>query len=374
MDPAGDLFEKLGLMSSGSAAVCAVGGLVWVGAASYELYGLLKRDRWAAVRTSRFAWVRWQYKKGYIYAFARKLDRAVAGLEPVGEATACYPGGEALVDRILREGPDTFQKKQTNRRQIHSLLECVVTLLPAGATELVLDLGAGKALLTRAVYEALGRRVPVAALDCRKVSQYDRLYDPTAPAATGEAPYTRIVTDVRKMTERELPIQGVTSGSAVCISKHLCGGATCESLKAVCSPPLAGAVGACCIAPCCHQKTKKRDYCNAAFLAKHGFGKEHVGLRGGTQDNDYRTLLWLIQISKAPNPASWEHRKRVMVEILGVKRCQNLGVKARRLFEEGRLEYLRTRGFDAKLVRYCDAATTPDNLAIVARRSAPLVT
>ena len=42
--------------------------------------------------------------------------------------------------------------------------------------------------------------------------------------------------------------------------------------------------------------------------------------------------------------------------------------KARRLLEEGRLRYLRDHGFEATLVRYVEAATTPDNLAIVARR------
>ena len=59
-----------------------------------------------------------------------------------------------------------------------------------------------------------------------------------------------------------------------------------------------------------------------------------------------------------------------MTTILGFDRCRDLGLKARRLLEEGRLRYLRDRGFSAALVRYVDAATTPDNLAIVAVRAA----
>jgi len=101
-----------------------------------------------------------------------------------------------------------------------------------------------------------------------------------------------------------------------------------------------------------------------------GFCREHVGLRGGAQDNDFRTLLWLIQFSKSADPSAWEHRRRVMTQILGFRRCRDLGLKARRLLEEGRLRYLRDRGFEAELVRYVDAATTPDNLAIVAIRRA----
>ena len=53
---------------------------------------------------------------------------------------------------------------------------------------------------------------------------------------------------------------------------------------------------------------------------------------------------------------------------MGFDRCRDLGLKARRLLEEGRLRYLRDHGFEATLVRYVEAATTPDNLAIVARR------
>lgn len=57
-----------------------------------------------------------------------------------------------------------------------------------------------------------------------------------------------------------------------------------------------------------------------------------------------------------------------MTRILGFARCRELGLKARRLLEEGRLRYLRDRGFEAKLVRYVDGGVTPDNLAIVAVR------
>ena len=50
-------------------------------------------------------------------------------------------------------------------------------------------------------------------------------------------------------------------------------------------------------------------------------------------------------------------------------RVKELGRKARRLLEEGRMRYLRERGFDARLVRYCGADVTSDNLAIIAQRS-----
>ena len=44
----------------------------------------------------------------------------------------------------------------------------------------------------------------------------------------------------------------------IALSKHLCGGATDCILRSLCSEPLEDYVGAACIAPCCHQKIRKK--------------------------------------------------------------------------------------------------------------------
>ena len=204
------------------------------------------------------------------------------------------------------------RKKPTNRAQIESLLSCVCGLVPRirqrGATPLVLDLGAGKALLTRAVYEALGRCVATVALDCRDGGAgRDRFYDPPAagkaeprrrvrrpPAAPepgggggpfslgseegsssssitssggcsgaqAEAAYLRVVADVnngRQLNARmKEPLTHTSSEGIIALSKHLCGGATDCILRSLCSEPLEDYVGAACIAPCCHQKIRKK--------------------------------------------------------------------------------------------------------------------
>lgn len=325
-------------------------------AAGVSSWLLLRRDRWRAIRCHRWAIVRWQYKRFAAYGFARRLDAAVAALPPPRDGTRdAWPA--AVVDAVLRDGPATYQRKETHRLQVRALVARVAALAPRA----VVDLGAGKALLSRCVYEALGRRVPVVALDRRRVTAHDAFYDPTSFRA-GDARYDRVVADVSDFEDSIGGADGV-----VCVSKHLCGAATDAALAGVCG---AFAVRACVLAPCCHQKAKKKDYANLAYLEALGFCREHVGLRGGTQDNDFRTLLWLIQFSKSADPLAWEHRRRVMTQILGFRRCRDLGLKARRLLEEGRLRYLRDRGFEAELVRYVDAATTPDNLAIVAVRRA----
>jgi hypothetical protein len=144
-------------------------------------------------------------------------------------------------------------------------MECACGLVPRlvarGATPLVLDLGAGKALLTRAVYEALGRKVAAVALDCRDGgSGRDLFYDPEpcagsagafltpgAPSAAEvgghhygrglgpqDASYLRVVADVgnsRQLNARmKEPLTQTSKGGIVALSKHLCGGFTDCSL------------------------------------------------------------------------------------------------------------------------------------------------
>ena len=223
----------------------------------------------------------------------------------------------------------------------------------------MLDLGAGKALLTRAVYEANARRVAVIALDVRREKNRDRFYDPpTAGSLPTDAGFTRTVGDTRDLSRLKLP-EATRGGGVVALAKHLCGGATDGSLEALCRPPLTEFVGACCVAPCCHQKTRLEDYCNRPFLEAVGFGSR----------DDWRTLMMLLQISRATELREFEYRKSYLLALVGFRRAKRLGVIARRLLEEGRLRYLRERGgFTASLVRYVDAEVTPDNLAIVAMR------
>jgi hypothetical protein len=286
----------------------------------------------------------------------------------------------------------------TPATQIESLVQRVcelVRVVAAQATSgtpdvtpplapLVLDLGAGKALFTRAVYEALGRRVAVVALDCRDGSDgHDLFYDPPPPhealsesSRSTAALYTRVVADLgkhgqlAKSMKEPLRAAGATRNSVVAVTKHLCGGFTDSTLMELCTPPLNDFVGAACLAPCCHQKILKKEYCNMPFLIAAGFCSTHTGVRGGDQDIDFRTLGMLIQMSRATSLQEWEYAKSPLLQLLGFERVRSLGRKSRRLLEEGRMRYLRDRGFDARLVRYCDEATTSDNLAIICTKRA----
>lgn len=342
----------------------------------------LKRDRWIVIRTHQWSYIRKVNQSLCIYHFAWKVDRAYNGLPLPKDALELYPNGETILDDILKDGPQTFQAKPTNRIQIESLMNCVCAqLVPEiqneGAEPLVLDIGAGKALFTRAVYEALGRKVPVVALDSRRQHAKDLFYDPVAPVTAGgdndDAPYTRVVADVRYLAAKTMrPLSaGASKGSVISITKHLCGGATDASIMAICAPPLNEYIGACCFAPCCHQKTKRNQYCNMAYLQSLGFCQTHTGLnKGEIQDPDFKTFGMLICMSRVTDLLDFEYSKSTLLHLLGFQRARDLGRKARRLLEEGRMRYLRDHGsfVDVHLVRYCEESITGDNLAIIARR------
>jgi hypothetical protein len=334
-------------------------------------YFQFRRDRWAVVRTHRWAVVRHIYQGLSIYHFAWRLDNAYNMLPVAEDALELYPSGSDVLDKIIKAGPQTFQSKPTNRVQIESLMDCVCRLVPGiretGATPMVLDIGAGKALFTRAVYEALDRKVATVALDSRRQHEKDQFYDPTLTSAE-DASYTRIVADVRYLAAKTIRPLRDAKGGVISITKHLCGGATDRSLMALCAPPLDVFVGACCFAPCCHQKTKREQYCNMPYLESLGFCQTHIGLRGGVQDPDFKTFGKLICISRVTDLRDFEYSKSTLLKLLGFRRASQLGRKARRLFEEGRIQYLREHGFDAHLVRYCDESITGDNLAIIAKK------
>jgi hypothetical protein len=91
-----------------------------LGAALLLTAGLLRRDRCAALRCHRWAFVRWQFQAASILHFAWRLDRACAQLPPPVDAVGLFAGGARVLDEILASGPDTYQKKPTNRIQIES--------------------------------------------------------------------------------------------------------------------------------------------------------------------------------------------------------------------------------------------------------------
>jgi len=285
-----------------------------------------------------------------ILDFTARVAR-VAGQLPTGGPLPSTRDSEPLIRKLIAAQTLTFQSKATNVAQLKSLLSCVEELVTNRPSSIVLDLGAGKALFTRSVYEMLQRQVPVVALDNRAVRSGDPFYDPV-DVKDGEAPYTRLVAEVQDMQwsqRKEL------QGEVVAVTKHLCGGFTDASLVRVCEGLQLQSV---CMAPCCHQKLTLPEYCNHPYLKETGFETER----------EFKDLLFLIQLSKHSELKDNEYRNRSICDLLPFAEIKALGCLARRLLEEGRACYLRDRGFDVEVRRYISNDVTPDNLVIMARK------
>jgi tRNA:m4X modification enzyme len=200
------------------------------------------------------------------------------------------------------------------------------------------------------------------------------MYDPPRLHTTSTykgAPFIRLVADVRNLAESTSSL--LHGSGTVVMTKHLCGGATDRALIALCTEPLHFNVSACCFAPCCHEKTKRDEYCNLPFLESLGFCQTHVGVRGIVQDIDWKTFGMLISMSKGGLrdggvTVGGEYKNSRLRQMLGIKRAEDLGFKVRRLLEEGRLRYLQQHGFEASLLKYCENTVTGDNLVIIARK------
>ncbi|CAE8614924.1 unnamed protein product [Polarella glacialis] len=241
--------------------------------------------------------------QGWIKAFAAKIIRAASSLS-TGDACSVAEGSETLLRRLLAAQKDLVGAAD-------------------GDETSVLDLGAGKALFTRALYESFGRRVPVIALDVLDLrdSRKDSFFDP-AEVRLGEAPYTRIVTDLRTPQWVEGP---ELKGPIVAVTKHLCGGATDAAL--VQEGTLHGSV----LPP------ETQLDCNKAYLEEIGFATAR----------DFRWLLKLLQISCHKTLKEFEYRNHAILQAaLPFEEVKQLGRCARRVVEEGRARYLRDRGFD----------------------------
>ena len=208
----------------------------------------------------------------------------------------------------------------------------------------------------------------VVAYDSRPGSKKDEFYDPLPPTAS----YVRVVADVKDVASAVLAVLP-PAGSAVAVTKHLCGGASDSSLLSLLSLPLSERIGAVLLAPCCHQKTRRGEYSNLPYLRSLGFCESHVGVRGRAQDSDWTAMLKLISMSKntkKSNLESFEYSKSPILKLLGFARCRALGRMARRVLEEGRRRRLVEGGFgDARVVEYVNEGVTGDNLAIVGTKS-----
>ena len=196
----------------------------------------------------------------------------------------------------------------------------------------------------------------------------------------------------------------VSGRDVVVLGKHLCGAATDLALRCLLETepePGFDAAGVA-IATCCHHRCEWRSYVNRGFfrrmgfdgddfakLAKlsswacldHGHGEgEHAGSRedaNETRDVGVGRDATRVGAKRAKTNETNAETERgdrdddedETVDEMTKGEKIRLGRMIKSLVDQGRLEYLRSRGMEGRVVGYVEPTTSPENRLLVARAS-----
>ena len=217
----------------------------------------------------------------------------------------------------------------------------------------------------------------------------------------GQGPsFQRYRIDIRDLHLPELPAisQVEPRPHIVIISKHLCGSATDLALRcARHAHQVNGQVRAVIIALCCHHRVVWNDYVGKRFFHRTNLtSKDFSVIRAltswCTSENRHRlpeeakratigkSSLLIIHssysshvlnldgivfeiTSTTPNERSRYSKQRLFT----IEQQEQIGLKAKRLLDWGRLEYMQNHGFEAYLQVYASKSITLENIALIAR-------
>ncbi|XP_001358902.2 tRNA:m(4)X modification enzyme TRM13 homolog [Drosophila pseudoobscura] len=174
----------------------------------------------------------------------------------------------------------------------------------------------------------------------------------------------RIRADIGDLKISALPELKQTKRN-VALSKHLCGAATDLTLRCVLAHRTAP-TDYILIALCCHHRCSWRSYVGQTWLQAAGLGHR-----------EFAIITKMVSWAVCGTGVSRERRKAMAEahEELGEPPTQRLtreqreqiGYQCKRVLDQGRLEHLRSNGFDASLKFYVPREITLENVVLIAK-------
>ncbi|CAD5230768.1 unnamed protein product [Bursaphelenchus xylophilus] len=252
----------------------------------------------------------------------------------------------------IREAADVLNdKKKLHLRQIDSIIGCLSrhSLLENVDSECLIDLGSGKA---RLVYW-MSKKFPKT-----KYLLVDRMgarnkFDRKAIKEDDSLQIERLRCSVEHLKLGQVPSLQ-ESNSVVAVCKHFCGAATDYGIRCLLNGEKEGLrLTGFALAPCCHHKCVKEEFVGNEFLKEHGI----------TSDSQFSALRHV----STWNCCGFENKEGASTDKTDDER-EELGVRAKRILEYARVEYLRSAGFDVELIQYVDRRVSPENLLIVGKK------
>ncbi|KAH8295144.1 hypothetical protein KR018_007907 [Drosophila ironensis] len=180
----------------------------------------------------------------------------------------------------------------------------------------------------------------------------------------------RIRADIADLKLSALP-QLARGQRTVALSKHLCGAATDLTLRCILGDG-AAAVDYVLIALCCHHRCSWPSYVGRAFFEACGIGARHFAVLtkmaswavcGTGLSRERRRAMELAGQEAGGQP------EEATAQRLGREEREEIGLQCKRLLDFGRLQHLRSKGYQAELKFYVPREMTLENVVLVAQRT-----
>ncbi|KAH8361878.1 hypothetical protein KR200_006262 [Drosophila serrata] len=185
---------------------------------------------------------------------------------------------------------------------------------------------------------------------------------------TNKEQVQRIRADIADLKLSALPELKKTQRT-VALSKHLCGAATDLTLRCILGKEGGGAAtDYVLIALCCHHRCSWSSYVGRSFLQAAGIGAR-----------EFAILTKMVSWAVCGTGMSRERRKAMEkaeeqptepnTQRLSREEREKIGQQCKRILDYGRLEHLRSQGYQAELKFYVPRDVTLENVVLLAKRS-----
>ncbi|CAF1080215.1 unnamed protein product [Adineta steineri] len=269
-------------------------------------------------------------------------------------------------------------RSRKHLEQIGSIIAQLVQLDLLQSHTCFLEMGAGRGQLSHELHACVKDDSTIHFALIERDHQRYRFDAHHKPEHSGPS-FGRYRLDIRDLYLPDLPIPKDSQTHIVLISKHLCGGATDLALRcAVDAQQHTHNIRAIIIALCCHHRLLWNEYVGKDFFRRLNLTPKDFCLirtltAWGTDENRHKlveegkrstidgTISFQLDTS-IPTSRSTYSKQR----LFPIEQQEQIGLKAKRLLDWGRIEYLNENGFDTHLKVYASKNITLENIALIA--------
>lgn len=341
-----------------------------------------------------------------------KLRTAATGLQcDVEDTVLSHPVLQKELDN-----PKNGDSAHKHLKQQSSILGHLEALRLLGRGRCFVEFGAGRGKLSHWIHEALKTRDHLETCEDLQLLLVERCstrFKVDGKHQDDGAQFERLQVDIQHLDLSKVPLLRQKKLPLVGVGKHLCGAATDLALRCLLETPGPreetgppqkrlktsepadpesadsavlpgpglgpdpgpGPVLGLAVALCCHHRCEWRHYVGQQFFLQRGLGAAEFsafcrmsswatcGLGSTNRDRPPQDPTNLRGDDEEHEPAE---EKDAVSGFLSAAEREQVGRLCKRLIDGGRLDFLKTNGFDSKLTGYVDSHVTLENILLTA--------